>query len=419
MSARVWHVYLPAPRPALAGLASNLREALCVPQADSGPGSEAFSFDGGTVTVTEHTEQALLEAAARLAPDAPAPWQSTLERCPRLLHVVPSEGAEAHAERVWTLLCHTPGAVGFDPEARSFFAPSPTREALVVYRLEELDPRLCAALPVNAAPRRCLFYIAHLGSRATARLFAELPEPPMEHLTEGMAVASLVPRAASRSPRLAAHLRPAEFAERPLLAGWYSMGFHTGDAGEVERWLRAQGHALVPAREVLEDVCVFAPRRSDGEAPYSLFLRRLVGGRLRLDALFALGGGLFAVGLGDARGELRALYADGEVALLEGEPAAGVREVQLEAPAKDSGPARPPRQSAQRSLPVGPNGPLAELEAPQREALCRELAEWVRFALRPAISRGHVPSYEFALGELEAALGAEDFARVVEQTARR
>ncbi|MEZ4408954.1 MAG: hypothetical protein R3A52_21155 [Polyangiales bacterium] len=251
-------VYLQAGSPSLQAMLHNATQTL--------PGA-TFSLRGRDATVTR--DGASARVTDRDAPPPPrsrpaAPVEPTrdarLSTATRALTVRPLRAAaassgspDALARDLWTRLCLVPGAVGYSARSGQFAPTSPERETLVTYRVDELPPVLSRLLPADAPARRCLFWAARSGSLAARALLAAVPEPEIEGADAAMRFASSINRAAALGRGLADALRPAEAGAAGLTVGWYSMGFHGGDADVAEAWLRDAGHDLRPIAPLLAD----------------------------------------------------------------------------------------------------------------------------------------------------------------------
>ena len=107
-------------------------------------------------------------------------------------------------------------------------------EIVYVYGLLDLPSELRTQVPMGSPLEACLFYVARGRSPAIHAMFAEVPEPPVVHVDEGMTVARIV-CAMLRSSRLLGALG---------VESHDSMGFHSGDRSVVEQALTAAGATL-------------------------------------------------------------------------------------------------------------------------------------------------------------------------------
>lgn len=114
-------------------------------------------------------------------------------------------------------------------------------ETIVIFRLGQAPEELTSLVPQKAGPWRCLFWVAPNGSQAIASLLDALPEPDIDHVTEAMAAGADIGKYLASMGVI-----PAEVGPGPV----YSIGFHSGEAVEVEAFLRDGGHALVPIFEL-------------------------------------------------------------------------------------------------------------------------------------------------------------------------
>ena len=114
-------------------------------------------------------------------------------------------------------------------------------EIVYVYGLLDLPSELRTQVPMGSPLEACLFYVARGRSLAIHAMFAEVPEPPVVHVDEGMTVARIV-CSVLRSSRLLCALGGESHD---------SMGFHSGDRAQVERALTAAGATLVPLSTLL------------------------------------------------------------------------------------------------------------------------------------------------------------------------
>ncbi len=121
----------------------------------------------------------------------------------------------------------------------------PGPEPVIVYRPNEIDPAVCDSfLPAGAAARERLFFVARRSSGTIKRLLAEVPEPPIDFVDEGMALAERVLRLAQAGGRLPAVI-PIEKHDT------YQFGFHSAPYAEARAWLEARGVVLWSIRDVL------------------------------------------------------------------------------------------------------------------------------------------------------------------------
>lgn len=128
------------------------------------------------------------------------------------------------------------------PDAASRY-PGP--EPMIVYRPTEIDPAVCDAfLPAGAAARERLFFVARRSSGTIKRLLAEVPEPPIDFVDEGLALAERVLRLAQAGGRLP-DVIPVEKTDN------FQVGFHSAPYAEARAWLEAHGVALRPIGDVL------------------------------------------------------------------------------------------------------------------------------------------------------------------------
>lgn len=136
--------------------------------------------------------------------------------------------------------------------------------SIYLYRLDDLPAELTADIPSDAGLRNCLFWVTK-EKRAVAGLFSEIPEASCDHVEKGLRVAQLVGQVALSSDRFAHRIRTrggsgtryesTNIATNP----WPSpkslnLGFHTGDADEVEAWLLNRGVHVLPIGDVLKDL---------------------------------------------------------------------------------------------------------------------------------------------------------------------
>ncbi len=214
-----------------------------------------------------------------------------------------------------------------------------SEETIIVYRPDDLPPRLGQRLPRSAGPHRCLFWIAREKSGATEHLFATLPEPELDHVEAGMKLASLVAQLAARSHHLADLVRPDEVAPGAReYGGTYSLGFHTAPAADVEQHLRAAGHVLVPIADIFAHLAIVEVTGS--EAPPSALVERCVRDEmLTLRLVETLSPGLFAIEMPSTPGRRWMLFdassrsaersppRNGEVIAIRLEPAASTSRI--------------------------------------------------------------------------------------------
>jgi cell wall assembly regulator SMI1 len=319
MTKRVRHVYQPDDSATLTSLLANMAQLV---------GTEWATAPDGTIEIGD--EDGIAEIAATLAPAGSDEQAALADATWRIAISTEDDADDARARLLWSRIARTPGSVGHDPET-GLFLPLPARaETLVVYRPDDVPSVLATELPADAGPRRCMFFVARIGSRATKAAFDAIPEPTIDHTDAGMAVAGRVSRTLARGTGLARVLRPDEAADGARDLGWYDLGFHTSDAAAVERWLRDQGHRLVNARDLFADLLLVVAKRADGERARGLTLRRLVDDRLLLDVLAEIEPGLFAIPAEATRGDRLAFLCDGDIANVAALPASGVLEVQLE-----------------------------------------------------------------------------------------
>lgn len=138
------------------------------------------------------------------------------------------------------------------------------KPSIYLYRLDDLPAELTADIPSDAGLRNCLFWVTK-EKRAVAGLFSEIPEASCDHVEKGLRVAQLVGQVALSSDRFAHRIRTrggsgtryesTNIATNP----WPSpkslnLGFHTGDADEVEAWLLNRGVHVLPIGDVLKDL---------------------------------------------------------------------------------------------------------------------------------------------------------------------
>lgn len=173
--------------------------------------------------------------------------------------------------------------------------PPTTAETLVVFRPRDLPAVLTTGLPPDAALRDCLCYLARSGTRATAGLYEALPEPPIAHAALGQPFVRGILRIAARSRRLAELLYPERTREGPAYLDACTTGIHAGNADEVEAWLSARGHRLVPVGEVLDALLLLLPTTADGFPPGRIAVLREVDGLLVDEVLRESAQGVFAL----------------------------------------------------------------------------------------------------------------------------
>lgn len=139
-------------------------------------------------------------------------------------------------------------------------------EAILVYRPGDLPSAVTQGLPADAGPRRCLFWLARSNSALPQRLFDAIPEPDLDHVGEGIQLVQGAARLLAQSPLTAELLRPEEVPPGGRITGGrYKAGFHTGDADQVEAWLRDQGARLLPIAPILARLLLIEVRDADGE----------------------------------------------------------------------------------------------------------------------------------------------------------
>ncbi len=114
-------------------------------------------------------------------------------------------------------------------------------EIVYVYGLLDLPSELRTQVPLGSPLEACLFYVARGRSPAIHATFAEVPEPTVMHVDEGMTVARIV----------CSVLRSSRFLGALGSESHDSMGFHSGDRSVVEQALTAAGATLVPLSTLL------------------------------------------------------------------------------------------------------------------------------------------------------------------------
>lgn len=120
-------------------------------------------------------------------------------------------------------------------------------------------------LPAGSPVERCLFWIAREASPTIRGVMKRVPEPAIEHVAEGMALARHIANIAAHASRLAELLRPEECVPfEPVYFGRYNMGFHTAAHDEVRAAMLDAGARLLPVDEVLGGVAVLHLRDAGG-----------------------------------------------------------------------------------------------------------------------------------------------------------
>jgi len=220
--------------------------------------------------------------------------------------------------------------------------PPTTVETLVVFRPRDLPAVLTTGLPPDAALRGCLCYFARSGTRATAGLYEALPEPPIAHAALGQPLVRGILRIAARSRRLAELLCPDQAREGPAYLDACTTGIHAGNADEVEAWLRARGHRLVPVGAVLDALLLLLPTTADGFAPGRIAVLREVDGGLVGEVVRESAPGVFAFDrAGETDGPVT-ISSNADRARLASLPSTGLFAVKLRRPGPE-GPRPVPR----------------------------------------------------------------------------
>ncbi len=185
-------------------------------------------------------------------------------------------------------------------------------EAIIAYRVSDLPEALGRMVPAEAGPRRCLFWVARPGSRTLGELFDEIPEPELDHVAEGLSLASAVVVTLASSPALAELLRPDEVPKGGRLTGGsWNAGFHTADGELVERWLRERGVRLLPVSAVLDTVQLLDVRDPAGDPVCGLTYESRVMNPGSCYDLSELAPGLYAIDREDSAFDHFDLFADG------------------------------------------------------------------------------------------------------------
>ncbi|MAQ16631.1 MAG: hypothetical protein CMN30_17790 [Sandaracinus sp.] len=137
---------------------------------------------------------------------------------------------------------------------------------IVYFRVDDLPEALARIAPEGTGPRGCFYWIARIGSAASAGLFDALPEPAMDDTHHGFDLVRAATAVLSSSPRLAEILRPDEVPPGgKVTGGSYDAGFHTGDADEVERFFRAEGRPMHSVGPILEALFLLDIRDAAGQ----------------------------------------------------------------------------------------------------------------------------------------------------------
>lgn len=292
-------VYLPRSLTA-AAIARWLGERLPDAVIERSSGGLMLRLMGGELALAIDRSPDVRTEAQELAERAPAGAAALLRRATRRIEILPRD-PRTDIDDIYDpmliafeTLRGMPDVVGFDPFDGAFYfagTPASDPETMIVYRVADLPEGLARDLPADAGPRRCLFWIQPAGSAACQALMAALPEPEIDHVDEGLALASLVMRLGGRGGRLAA-IVPPEIADGDEV---YGLGFHAGPADVTEQFLRAAGHDLRPVSEILGGLAVVEVRAADDSLCSRVIERTVCDGQLRLGVLHTAGRGLFAV----------------------------------------------------------------------------------------------------------------------------
>jgi hypothetical protein len=131
---------------------------------------------------------------------------------------------------------------------------------LLSYRPDELPVQLRERFALTDAVRRCLFWATRGGPLPVIdRLVAEIPEASIEGMADGVELMQVVGRLVATAT--AAHIAV-------QARGSFSYGFHTGEAAEVEGWLRSHEVTLVPLRPFLNGVLIVEVRGLPADAEW-------------------------------------------------------------------------------------------------------------------------------------------------------
>ncbi|MDC0715778.1 hypothetical protein [Nannocystis bainbridge] len=292
-------VYLPR-GPTAAAIARWLAERLPDAEVERSSSRIVLRLLGAELALAIDRAPHVRVEAQELAERAPAGAARLLRRATRRIEILPRD-PRADVDDLYDALLLVfetlrgmPEVVGFDPFDGAFYcadALATGAEPMIVYRVADLPEGLALDLPADAGPRGCLFWIHPPGGAACEALMAALPEPELDHVDEGLALATLVMRLGGRGGRLAAIVPPRLTDGEPT----WGLGFHTGPADVTEQFLRAAGHDLRPASQILDGLAIVEVRAADDSPCSQLVERTVCDGRLRLGVLRTAGRGLFTV----------------------------------------------------------------------------------------------------------------------------
>lgn len=240
-------------------------------------------------------------------------------------------------------------------------------ERVIAYRLDDLDPSLTRDVPPDSPLRSRVFFIGLEKSETLKDLFAELPEPPTPRavLDHGMRITREMMAALQRVR--AFH----SFFER-MYEG-LKAGFHAGDAGTVNAWLRASGCTLEPIKPLLDQLAFVELRPAPSAHGSRVMFRSHVVNAYWREALTPTRDGLFAFDLGNDDLARFSLYRnDAPFSYVTTQRGPGERRVDLEKAQLRAGVALAVElgEGSPFPLPLGRSGPevmavatLSELDA--------------------------------------------------------
>lgn len=168
-------------------------------------------------------------------------------------------------------------------------------------------------LPPGSPVERCLFWVAREASPTIRAVMKRVPEPAIEHVREGLALARHVANIAGRSARLAELLRPEEVRPfEPVYLGRYNMGFHSAPHEIVRSAMIEAGARLLSIREVLDRVAVLHVNDETGAATQDPITQRWIrDGELEFRTIEPTAPGVFTLEIPDAPLLALALFSPG------------------------------------------------------------------------------------------------------------
>jgi hypothetical protein len=240
-------------------------------------------------------------------------------------------------------------------------------ERIIAYRLDDLDPSLTRDVPPESPLRSRVFFIGLEKAETLKDLFIALPEPPMPRavLDHGMRITHEMVLSLQRVRTFQS------FFER-MYEG-FKAGFHAGDAGAVEAWLRASGCTLEPIKPLLDRLAFVELRPAPSAHGSRVMFRSHVVNAYWREALTPTRDGLFAFDLSNDDIARFSLYrSDAPFSYVTTLRGPGERSVDLEKTQLQAGKALAVEldETAPFPVPFGRSGPevmavatLSELDA--------------------------------------------------------